>query len=921
MLKKTQILIAGLLLFISIQGTQASVAFSDVASNHEHYDAITYLQENGIVEGYDDNTFRPEQLVNRAEALKIILLGSEILVPEIAEQEIFPDVMHGSWYAKYTAKAKNLGIVSGDSDTGMFRPGDTVNLAEAMKMLLETNDIETEYPDSDPYWDVPLDSWFAPYFGYAESISLLDESSNENVYPATPVDRGMLAELMYRLTLKPQGYTEGEASYYGDAFHGKTTASGAVFDASGFTAAHKTLPFGTWLKVTNVENGESVYVEVTDRGPYVGDRVIDLSQAAFEAISPLSRGVITVSFFPKNPPSEAEEVEGENTNSGLTASLLNAQADDCPELDSLSYISKTSFDNITLENRIPNRFIEGEVLTLSGSTTSTEDIISVFLIDSGDGQHTYTTDINNGNFEVDVHFIETGTYKLGMLPGQSGSSVVETIKVLERDCIAESENGSGSPSGVAINLENGDSVISWNQNGYNLFKLIFTQSNNTKVYYFYDQNEFIPNYPDFENFDEGNVQITIQGANLSEDYIVEASSINWSSSASINFNAVDHYEYIVSEDEVELLDSPNTISKNTTFELSIDPKTNIDAEGAVILPSGEVERVALVSPTHEPTTNSNGLEVISSSANEVTLSYKPTSDDLYFVEINNGDGLAVINIPLYPSGYYPLLPNPVELSDRITVDLGNDLGALRNEMLDLVNNDRQDHNLGKLSLDSSLNTLAQYRTDDMTSSNYFSHYDSDGNSANDLRKNYAISQVVAENIAKDITLELAEYGLMRSAIHRANILNDEWTRVGFGISEHPEGGYIFVQIFSADPIDMEDKDLLRQNILSAVNEIKGVNYSLQSNLSNIAQSWSEDMSENGYFDFTSPSGGSLVNNIRGEGISASLGTYIVGNTSFDDAKDQIIGNTQIMESNWINLGIGIAVDEFGVIKITLIYTE
>ena len=75
------------------------------------------------------------------------------------------------------------------------------------------------------------------------------------------------------------------ASYYADRFHGKRTASGTRFDMNKMTAAHKKLPFGTKVKVTNEANGKSIVVEITDRGPFVKGREIDLSKKAFQAIS------------------------------------------------------------------------------------------------------------------------------------------------------------------------------------------------------------------------------------------------------------------------------------------------------------------------------------------------------------------------------------------------------------------------------------------------------------------------------------------------------------------------------------------------------------------------------------------------------------------------------------------------------------
>ena len=87
------------------------------------------------------------------------------------------------------------------------------------------------------------------------------------------------------------------ASYYANKFHGRRTASGRVYDMNKLTAAHKTLPFGTIVKVTNISNGKMVVVEITDRGPFVRGREIDLSKKAFFTIASSSgAGYINVSL-------------------------------------------------------------------------------------------------------------------------------------------------------------------------------------------------------------------------------------------------------------------------------------------------------------------------------------------------------------------------------------------------------------------------------------------------------------------------------------------------------------------------------------------------------------------------------------------------------------------------------------------------
>jgi len=87
---------------------------------------------------------------------------------------------------------------------------------------------------------------------------------------------------------------EGKASYYGFKFVGRKTASGEIFTDYLYTCAHKTLPFGTLLKVTNIENGEAVIVKVNDRGPFVRGRVVDLSIKAAKDLNLMQMGVAKV---------------------------------------------------------------------------------------------------------------------------------------------------------------------------------------------------------------------------------------------------------------------------------------------------------------------------------------------------------------------------------------------------------------------------------------------------------------------------------------------------------------------------------------------------------------------------------------------------------------------------------------------------
>jgi rare lipoprotein A len=116
-----------------------------------------------------------------------------------------------------------------------------------------------------------------------------------------PIHRGVKALLIVLLisaasSLFADTELQGLASWYGGKFHGRLTSSGEIFNTNDMTAAHKTLPFGTIVKVTNQDNGKSALVKINDRGPFVEGRIIDLSMAAAERLDMIGQGVARVSL-------------------------------------------------------------------------------------------------------------------------------------------------------------------------------------------------------------------------------------------------------------------------------------------------------------------------------------------------------------------------------------------------------------------------------------------------------------------------------------------------------------------------------------------------------------------------------------------------------------------------------------------------
>jgi rare lipoprotein A len=131
----------------------------------------------------------------------------------------------------------------------------------------------------------------------------------------------------------PSGYTEeGNASWYGVPFHGRHASNGEVYDMYKLTAAHRTLPFETMVRVTNLNNGKSTIVRITDRGPFVDNRIIDLSLAAAREVDSVGAGVVpvrvevlggvdpTAGFFTVQVGAFRERANAERLRDRLTAS-------------------------------------------------------------------------------------------------------------------------------------------------------------------------------------------------------------------------------------------------------------------------------------------------------------------------------------------------------------------------------------------------------------------------------------------------------------------------------------------------------------------------------------------------------------------------------------------------------------------------
>lgn len=170
--------------------------FSDLNSNDGLiFEAAKFLNEEGIIGGYPDGTFRKDRLVNRAEAAKFILLSRYGSVRNISNNNVFSDVENGSWYERYVMDAEARDILQGYSD-GTFRPANSVNTVEFLKILSNTFSLEQDLPHS--FRDVIRNSWYERYVGVVPVYNLFP-GRNMYLKPASSLTREDVAIALYRI--------------------------------------------------------------------------------------------------------------------------------------------------------------------------------------------------------------------------------------------------------------------------------------------------------------------------------------------------------------------------------------------------------------------------------------------------------------------------------------------------------------------------------------------------------------------------------------------------------------------------------------------------------------------------------------------------------------------------------------------------
>lgn len=807
-------IICSILLFLLI--TSVAYAFTDVPYEHPHSTAISYLESNGIVEGYPDGTFMPDILINRVEFLKIILEGTNVPL-DIVNSTNFADVDESEWYAPYIKKAKYEGWIQGYPDN-TFRPDQPINKVEALKILGEVQNwdrLAREQVPEAPFEDTYRFSWYSPYAHFAKENDLLfDEESH--LYPEMEINRGYMAELVYQTIMKD---------------------------------------------VIRYEPEKSVEEKI-------------------------------------------------------------AQIAEIETPDTYTEIDNDYFDNIQLSNPIPNTFYKNEVYILSGQiseTTETETVFAFLAEDlNGDSDYThFIGELSGSNFEIPIVFRQAGDFQLGIIPDKSGQSKLTTIHVLDGIPKGGNEPNDDIPDNLDIKFENDSTTISWNSNDNDVYRVYFIQEDEFHSYFVRNAESLEVFYSDFWKFEEGEIKWRVLGAKAESTSPISISS-SWAESQNHTFEGITHHFKLIDENYITHSEFPEIMASPQTVSFTGTTYTPIFTEAAVIKPDGMIDYFTLESK--ETTTNNYNNEIIPENAS-FSASYTPEIKGTHILEINNLGGAAIMNIPIYIGSEIPIIPDFFDLQDPFETTENLNLEQARLELLNYINVERINHGLKSVEINEELNILAQNHTDDMHARYFFSHVNPDGETPNDRRLDLGIPTKVGENLAHSPSLYFAHNALMRSAIHRENILNDNWDTVGLGITLDDNDYLLVAEEFSHNPFTNTDLENFENDILSKINSDRTQALNFNSTLREIARDWSQTMIDENFFSFSSPSGINLIDIVQSSGVTNDGNAYILKNGSVDSFYQNLVVDSDIANDKWNQVGIGIKSDAKSNLYLTIIYVN
>ncbi len=561
----------------------------------------------------------------------------------------------------------------------------------------------------------------------------------------------------------------------------------------------------------------------------------------------------------------------------------------------------TFFKNIRLSQPLPHTFYLDEVYMLEGDVINTSaESTFVFLCKPGNCSSTtnFVEPTVNNHFRIPVYFNEAGNFQLGIIPGRSGESKIISISVLPEQPLMPATGT--MPTQLTSSYSNGKTTLGWSgASSTTPLQIVFFQGAVRKDYYFRTPvNSFVPPSSHFGTFHAGALRwFVMSGTSQSE---------------ARRENAVIQEFKKISDSEITVQSLRETFSNPGTLQFSGRSVKTVSKKAAITLPNGTVEEKFFTESDVGP-------------GGAVELSVQLSTAGTYIFELNNPEGAAVVNVPVYVGDVFPILPDfftahPAKLS---TEPLG-DLTSERLKMLQLINADRAAQKLPPVAIDGALNGVAQGHSENMKTKNFFGHRDPAGRSPDDRRRAALVPTGIRENLGKAVSLELVEAGLMRSPVHRDALVDPRMKRVGIGIAKTNEGYFLVTQNFSGDPLTPSSLIAERTSLVQQISSYR-IQKSLtalpqNTTIAEIATNWSERMAGNNFFGLTDTAGDTLANQIRARHIVTSVKIHLIKTSDIDLLDDELFKQSSMNDSTLHNIGIGLGVSDVGDIYMTTLYT-
>jgi len=219
--------------------TAAASSFSDVSTNNLNAPAIQFLKNQGIISGYPDGTFHPDQAVTRVEFLKLLFQTAGITLDVTAPTK-FKDVDENAWYAPYVRKAKQAGWIEGYADN-TFQPDQPVNKVEGLKMIAAVTGWQIVPALQNPFKDTSATDWFTPDVAYAKSHGYLEESGSFFI-PSASLSRAKTSEMLFRILITKQ---TGATSYTADLINKIGANPSGILETAPQAPDPSAVPYGT----------------------------------------------------------------------------------------------------------------------------------------------------------------------------------------------------------------------------------------------------------------------------------------------------------------------------------------------------------------------------------------------------------------------------------------------------------------------------------------------------------------------------------------------------------------------------------------------------------------------------------------------------------------------------------------------------